>query len=354
MPPVPPRSGEPPSLLVAGTLPPPICGTTVSLESLIQQLRALSSPPRIMVVDTGGIRGSRLWAPWRFVRMAYRFCAAALRSDAITLHLCPRAIPWLGVPALLLGRVLRKPVVLRLFGGQDFRDFPGWSGHLQRWVARHCDHYLAQTHRLVASAEKAGIHGVSWYPTSRPDPCEPPKRPAGRCQRLIYIGWVKASKGVPLLLRADPLLPPGVTVDVYGPFDGMSEADFEGLSSVNYRGVIPPGDALEVLRDYDALVLPTHWEGEGYPGVILEAYLAGLPVITTRFRDIPEIVDESSGILVPPQALEPLVAAICRLASDPDSYQRLAQGATVKGATFMGSMWAQRLVDICDQLVRAR
>ncbi len=36
-----------------------------------------------------------------------------------------------------------------------------------------------------------------------------------------------------------------------------------------------------MLQHYDMLLFPTHWIGEGYPGIIIEAYHAGIPVITT-------------------------------------------------------------------------
>jgi glycosyltransferase involved in cell wall biosynthesis len=47
------------------------------------------------------------------------------------------------------------------------------------------------------------------------------------------------------------------------------------------------------LSEYDILVFPTRYPGEGFPGTILDAYISGLPVIATNWRFIPEFIDES-------------------------------------------------------------
>ncbi len=267
-------------IAVVGTLPPPICGTTVSLQLLIDQLR---QQPGVtpLVVDTGGIRGHGLWMPWRYGRMLLRLRAAIGKADIVTVHLCPLAIPLLVPWVLLVARLHRKPVILRLFGGQDFRDFPGPNGWLQRWATRRCDGYLAQTERLVRSARDAGVKQVDWFPTSRPDPGVPPSPPRDRCSRFIYLGWVKPSKGISLILAASRDIASEIEIDIYGPLDGMSEVDLQGYDHVHYGGVLAPGAAIEKLREYDALLLPTHWEGEGYPGVILEV----VPGRKTRDHD---------------------------------------------------------------------
>jgi glycosyltransferase involved in cell wall biosynthesis len=58
-------------------------------------------------------------------------------------------------------------------------------------------------------------------------------------------------------------------------------------------------DTADLYHAFDALVLPSLWEGFGL--VFLEAMSCGLPVIATRVSAIPEIVlDGETGLLVPP------------------------------------------------------
>jgi len=105
------------------------------------------------------------------------------------------------------------------------------------------------------------------------------------------------------------------------------------------------------MRDYDALLFPTYWQGEGIPGVVLEAFQAGLPVITTDWRSIPELVDDSCGILVPPRDVDALEAAMQQLVSDSELYQQLSGGALRKASEFSAERWTAEFVRYCRSLL---
>ena len=332
-------------IVVVGTLPPPICGTTVLVEQLIHQLEE-HEQVNVAVIETGSIRGNGLLGIFKFAKVILSIFMESIRADGITMHLNPLAFSKLGPFAVTFCWIFRTTLIVRLFGGQDFRDFKGLNSTLFKWVANHATYYLAETHRLIDSAKQAGIKNIVWYPNSRPRP-KTEIRKRERCRRFVFAGLVKPSKGVPLMLEIQDKLPTDVTIDVYGPFfDGMSETDFRTDSSVRYCGIIPSGGAIDKFQDYDALILPTHWEGEGHPGVILEAYHAGIPVITTNWRDIPEIVDEESGILISPKAPNELLAAIVDLVENDTYYASLCEGAATKSLEFSASRWTQKLVDL--------
>ncbi len=77
-------------------------------------------------------------------------------------------------------------------------------------------------------------------------------------------------------------------------------------------------------------------------------------MITTRFRDIPELVDASCGLLIEPHSTRQLREAIEMLHADRETYHRLAAGALRKGKLFRGSVWAERLVEICRTTLARR
>ena len=78
------------------------------------------------------------------------------------------------------------------------------------------------------------------------------------------------------------------------------------------------GDVASVLRRADVLVHPARWEGFGL--ALLEAMLAGLPVVATRVSSIPEIVaDGETGVLVPPDDPEALRTALQHVLAEPGS-----------------------------------
>ena len=160
----------------------------------------------------------------------------------------------------------------------------------------------------------------------------------------------------PLMVGASPLvddmdavrqLGREVELDIYGPvFGGISAEELTSARSV-YHGPVDPAAVPELLRRYDALALPSYYPGEGYPGVILEAYAAGLPVISTNWQCIPEIVTEESGILVPPRDVDALVSAIRKMSTG-DLYQQFRAGARAKASSFDAVRWADVYVELSN------
>lgn len=339
-------------LLLIGTLPPPVGGAGVSLGHLSKALAARSDV-QLLMVNTGGVRGHPFAGLLRFCKIASRIVLAGRRVDVISLQPVPSGLPFIGPFAWLSSRLWRKPFIIRMFGGQDFLAVRGIRGAMVRFLVRSTDLYLAQTKALVKSAQGDGLRRVEWYPTSRPmaDECPAPEMGAA-CRKFVYLGHVKPLKGIHELLAASERLTGDISVDVYGPLmDGLTESAFDGIQRVKYRGEVPPGSADALLSAYDAVVLPTYWPGEGYPGIILEAYGAGLPMIATHWKALPEIVDDSCGILIEPKDADALCSAMQRLADDPDLYHRLRMGVRRRRSLFNSARWVDRFVELCHEVV---
>ena len=65
-----------------------------------------------------------------------------------------------------------------------------------------------------------------------------------------------------------------------------------------YRGVLQPDKVVPALRQYDALVFPSHYDGEGCPGILVEALSAGLPIIASDWKYNSEfVVNGDNGFL---------------------------------------------------------
>jgi glycosyltransferase involved in cell wall biosynthesis len=216
--------------------------------------------------------------------------------------------------------------------------------------------YLAETRHLVKVAhERDGMTHCRWFPTARPmHTSAQPGLGGTTCRRFVFVSHVREYKGVRELVDAAERLDASTTVDVYGPlFDDLPTGLFERRQRVFYKGVLRQRDVIPTMQQYDAFVLPTKAPTEGYPGSILEAYAAGLPVITTTCGGIPEIVDETSGILVEPGNVEALYQAMNRLVVDSELYVRLRNGARDKGGQFGAEHWAQKFVAYCREIARA-
>ncbi|MCK4511161.1 glycosyltransferase family 4 protein [bacterium] len=339
-------------ILMIGPEPPPIGGTTVLFRSLVEALGDRSGIA-VTVVNTVGVRGSGAAGLLRLLRLAWSVFWGMRGADVAALHVSTSGLHVIGPPVALAVRLRSTPLVVRKFGGTDFFEYSPVRRCLILWTLRRADLYLAETRDLVERARSAGLTNAAWYANSRPMPELPAERSDGSgCKRFVFLGQVHGGKGVRELVEAGERLPEGVTVDIYGPlgFD-VQESELGGRERVTYRGSVDSDDVHALLLKYDALVLPSYHHGEGYPGVILEAYAAGLPVVSTRWRAIPELVEDGvTGLLVEPRDSGALHGAMLSLVEEPGLYARLREGVRERRREFSDEIWSQRFVEYCRGL----
>jgi glycosyltransferase involved in cell wall biosynthesis len=106
------------------------------------------------------------------------------------------------------------------------------------------------------------------------------------------------------------------------------EADIArfGLADrVSLLGAVPSEQLTMLYAAADLFVLASRFEGYGM--AYAEAIAHGVPVIGTNAGAIPETVPAGAGVLVPPDDVEALAAALRRLLENPDERERLAVGA---------------------------
>jgi glycosyltransferase involved in cell wall biosynthesis len=123
---------------------------------------------------------------------------------------------------------------------------------------------------------------------------------------------------------------------------------------VRFAGSVDAAGKCVLLSSAHVLALPSYYENEAHPLVILEAMAAGLPVVSTRHGAIPEAVsDGRTGILVAPRDVTGLTGALRQLARDPALRARLGgAGRTRYEEHFTVERWADRMTDVfCRAMV---
>ncbi|HEU0304874.1 MAG TPA: glycosyltransferase [Gaiellaceae bacterium] len=132
------------------------------------------------------------------------------------------------------------------------------------------------------------------------------------------IGRLDWQKAYDVLIRALPELP-GVTAVIVG--EGEERLRLTQLArelGVSDRLELTGwhDDARRLLGSFDVFVLSSRFEG--LPLVVLEAMLAGLPVVAADVGSVSEaVVDGSTGLLVPPGDPAALARALAELLADP-------------------------------------
>jgi len=112
--------------------------------------------------------------------------------------------------------------------------------------------------------------------------------------------------------------------------DGPDRASVESLAAAlpeDCRPVLAGGrsDLANILDALDVFVIPSRWES--VPKVLLEAMWMRRPIVATRVGDVPEILDESCGVLVEPDRPAALAEAVAGLLADPARAAALGRAA---------------------------
>ena len=119
------------------------------------------------------------------------------------------------------------------------------------------------------------------------------------------------------------------TLDIYGQVDAGQTEWFEDLKSrfpsyVKYGGLVPFDKSVEVLKDYFALLFPTRFYTEGIPGTILDAYAAGIPVISAKWESFADIVEDGvTGWGFEFGNFEQFRALLEKAADDPETFSAM-------------------------------
>ena len=106
------------------------------------------------------------------------------------------------------------------------------------------------------------------------------------------------------------------SLDIFGQIDENQIVWFDKLKSefpeyIQYRGMIPFDKSVDVLREYDILLFPTFYKGEGFPGTLIDAFAAGVPVIASDWHYNKELVENGAdGFIVPVKKVNELAMKI--------------------------------------------
>jgi glycosyltransferase involved in cell wall biosynthesis len=333
-------------VLLIGPLMNDIGGTTISFKYLLDELRK-TDDVSIDVLTVKGIRGCGWRAVPVFIKLISSIALLTPKHDIVSLQVSVTAASYIGPFVLGICRLLNRPLIYRMFGGMDHNGLCGLQKVVAGWFAKNVNMYLVQTKILLQSSIVEGFSNGKWFPTSRPV-STPPSIIKKKCRRFVFVGQLRPEKGLKELSEAAEKLPEGLEVHVWGPWTGLSGDFFDKFNRIRYMGVLKPEEVSSKLLEYDALVLPTYLNAEGYSGVIFEAYASGLPVIASRWLSLPEIViHEKTGLLVEPRDIGNLLAAMLRLSNDDELFHILRTECIEFVQDFTTEKQAGRFIEYC-------
>lgn len=234
------------------------------------------------------------------------------------------------VPAILLGRLLGRPVILHYHSGEA-------DDHLTRSLV--AVRLIKLAHRVaVPSPFLASVfnrHGISAVVIPNHLEAETFRhrdrrnRPVTVLSNRNFEGLYNVAGVLEAFQRIQAAFPDARLV-VAG--SGSEEASLRqrvsdmGITGVRFTGSVTPGEMVDFLDAADVYMNASLIDN--MPMSILEAFASGLPVVSSDAGGIPFIIeDEVNGLLAPAGDAEALADQALRIFEDPDLGCRLARQA---------------------------
>ena len=251
--------------------------------------------------------------------------------------------------------VTRTALVSTKHNDDPFRA--GRFRHLERLLTRRAAAVIAITEALRRfNIEQVGLPAekvttIHYGLDDLPEPWaeNPPTSVPEDARVVLCVSRLTEQKGVDVAMRALPKVRerhPDAVLVVLG--EGPLREELAG-DGVCVLGRV--GDPAAWYRRAEVLVHPARWEGFGL--ALLEAMLAGLPVVATRVSSIPEIVsDGETGLLVERDDVDGVAAALDRILSE--ETLRVAYGAAgLRRARdeFSVERMARRTVEVYERVL---
>lgn len=142
-----------------------------------------------------------------------------------------------------------------------------------------------------------------------------------------------------------------ISLDIYGQIDAEQTEWFASLREtfpnyIQYGGVVSFDKSVEVLKQYYALVFPTKFFTEGIPGTIIDAYAAGIPVISAKWESFDDVVEDGvTGIGYTFGSTSELKSVLESCVADPNVLNKMKPACLHRAKDFTVDKAMQRLID---------
>jgi glycosyltransferase involved in cell wall biosynthesis len=175
--------------------------------------------------------------------------------------------------------------------------------------------------------------------------------PVGRKFRLLFVGKLRAYKGVNFLIEAVKDL--DVELSIIGNGETKQELidlviKLDIVNKVTFFTELEDSEVEILYQKSDLFVLPSINEAEAFGVVQLEAMSNGLPVINTKLNSgVPFVsLHNVSGLTVEPKNVKALSNAIDTIINDKELYEQFSEAALLRSQDFNREKMAKSYLDL--------
>ena len=272
-------------------------GQTVKTKIITNELQRQLGKEQVLTIDTHGGAKTLLKAPVQVLR-------ALKNSENVLIFPAHNGLR-VYAPLLSLLRLFFKNRKLHyvVIGGWLPQFLTGRKGLAK--ILKRFDGIYVETQTMKKALDAQGFSNVCVMPNCKQLTVLTPEElvyPTGTPYKLCTFSRVMREKGIEDAINAvtavnTQLGYQAFCLDIYGQVDAAQTQWFSDLQRtfpeyIRYGGLVPFDQSVEVLKEYFALLFPTRFYTEGIPGTIIDAYAAGIPVISAKWESYGDIVDE--------------------------------------------------------------
>lgn len=341
-------------LITTGIYPPAIGGPATHIAQVAHELRrrghhvtVVTLADGVAEVEPGVTRLTRgRFVPWRMGRTVAAIIRHGRECDVLY-------VQGLWMEAALANVFLRRSMVRKIVGdwawerafgrawiSDSFDDFQrrrhfGRAGLLKfgrAALTRSVDRVIVPSEHLKRCVAGWGVAEarIEVIPNAIDAP-ELPTHTARQPRRIVGVGRLTRWKGFEQIIAALSFLP-GARLAIVG--DGPEQARLEtcartagATDRVDFLGRLARTQVMAELAAASCFVLNSGYEG--FPHVLLEAFVAGTPVVAADIGGIAEIIQSGeNGLLVPAGDTQAIAGAIQRIFDEAGLAERLREGGT--------------------------
>jgi glycosyltransferase involved in cell wall biosynthesis len=174
---------------------------------------------------------------------------------------------------------------------------------------------------------------------------------------ILGVGTLEPRKNLPRLVEAftglDDATRGAHRLVLVGPLGWDAGETTDAIAAHPDRvaaiGAVPDADLPALYRRAAAFAYPSLYEGFGLP--VLEAMIAGVPVLTSDTSSMPEVGGDAA-LYVAPRDVAAIRAGLARLLGDDELRARLAAAGPPRAAAFSWPRYGVRMRELCERAAR--
>jgi len=320
-------------------------GTTILVKQLLDYFNEKNLD--YIFIQTNKYKG-KISAYKNYIYVVFNFIKHIKSKDIVFVNVASNGMYFLSPILLMISKKYHKKFISRNFGGNSielYEDVNKIKKKLITYLFKESDILFFETRYLVKYFKSVNS-STYWFPNSRKNPKVIRDENIEFKKEFVFIGHIREEKGIDEILEASTYLDDSYTIILYGNIveEKYNDELWNKYKNIKYGGQLKHSEVYETLAKYDVLLLPSH--REGYPGVIIEAFSVGLPVIATKLPSIQEMVDEKCGMLINVKDSSDLADSMQAL--NKKDYSTLSKNAFEKFEKFEYEKVYKDIIKICE------